>query len=281
MSVSKKMQHKKNKRVTELDGNKKKTEKVKEQETLRHEGPVGGEEKLQGEEKPQGDVSSESSAGGSAVSAGDEKQESGRAAESPELKRVEELEEQLRQLQGENSELKDQYLRKQADFENFRKRMQREKQDALKYANTNLLQDLITIIDNFERAIKSSEESRDFESFHSGIKMIEHQFIGMLERKYGLKRMESEGQEFDPQMHEAINMEESPDVDAQVVVEDYQKGYLLHDRVLRHARVKVAVPAPSNGSGGASDGEPTGASGEQIGGESPDEGNAQEAEAKK
>jgi len=122
--------------------------------------------------------------------------------------------------------------------------MQREKQESIKYANSNLLQDLVTIIDDFERAIRSSEESRDFESFHSGIKMIEHQFVNMLERKYGLTRMESEGKEFDPQQHEAINMEETPEVDVQTVVEDYQKGYLLNDRVLRHAKVKVAIPAP-------------------------------------
>ncbi|MFW5710894.1 MAG: nucleotide exchange factor GrpE [Spirochaetota bacterium] len=169
-------------------------------------------------------------------------------ADSAELQQqaeqIEEMQVQIEALQAENSELKNQYLRKQADFENFRKRMQREKQESIKYANSNLLQDLITIIDDFERAIRSSEESRDFDSFHSGIKMIEHQFVNMLERKYGLTRMESEGKEFDPQMHEAINMEESPEVDVQTVTEDYQKGYLLNDRVLRHAKVKVAVPAP-------------------------------------
>lgn len=157
---------------------------------------------------------------------------------------IDELNTKIEALKAENSELKNQYLRKQADFENFRKRMQREKQESIKYANSNLLQDLVTIIDDFERAIRSSEESRDFESFHSGIKMIEHQFVNMLERKYGLTRMESEGKEFDPQQHEAINMEESPDVAVQTVVEDYQKGYMLNDRVLRHAKVKVAIPAP-------------------------------------
>lgn len=178
-------------------------------------------------------------------------------AESAELtqqaEQIEEMQAQIEALQAENSELKNQYLRKQADFENFRKRMQREKQESIKYANSNLLQDLITIIDDFERAIRSSEESRDFESFHSGIKMIEHQFVNMLERKYGLTRMESEGKEFDPQMHEAINMEESPEVEVQTVTEDYQKGYLLNDRVLRHAKVKVAVPAPESGSNDASE----------------------------
>lgn len=178
-----------------------------------------------------------------------EKSKAESAEENQQAEQIEELKAQVEALQAENSELKNQYLRKQADFENFRKRMQREKQDSIKYANSNLLQDLITIIDDFERAIRSSEESRDFDSFHSGIKMIEHQFVNMLERKYGLTRMESEGQEFDPQMHEAINMEESADVDVQTVTEDYQKGYMLNDRVLRHAKVKVAVPAPGEQNG--------------------------------
>lgn len=177
---------------------------------------------------------------------GDAKKSGEEANEQAErqAEQIEDLKAQIDALKAENSELKNQYLRKQADFENFRKRMQREKQESIKYANSNLLQDLVTIIDDFERAIRSSEESRDFESFHSGIKMIEHQFVNMLERKYGLTRMESEGKEFDPQQHEAINMEESPEVEVQTVVEDYQKGYMLNDRVLRHAKVKVAIPAP-------------------------------------
>jgi len=242
MSVSRKMKHKENnndKRDIDLDGNQEKS--AVSEETL--DGKKDAANKVSEQNKPeeQKPVQNEES-----------------PEVSPETERMEELEEQIRKLQSENSELKDQYLRKQADFENFRKRMQREKQDALKYANTNILQDLITIIDDFERAIRSSEESRDFESFHSGIKMIEHQFISMLDRKYGLKRMESEGQEFDPQMHEAINMEESAEVETQTVVEDYQKGYLLNDRVLRHARVKVAVPA--SGTSGDSADEATGES---------------------
>ncbi len=155
---------------------------------------------------------------------------------------IEYLQARIEALQAEKGELGNELLRKQADFENFRKRMQREKQEAIKFANANLLQDIITIIDDFERAIRSSEESRDFDSFHSGIKMIERQFVGMLERKYGLKRMETVGKEFDPQQHEAIGMEESPEVKTQMVLEDYQKGYVLNDRVLRHAKVKVAVP---------------------------------------
>ncbi len=156
---------------------------------------------------------------------------------------VEELKKQIKTLDEEVSSLKDQYLRKQADFENFRKRLLRDKEDSIRYANSSLLNDTLTIIDDFERAIKSSEESEDFQSFHSGIELIEKQFVGMLERKYGVKRMESLGLEFDPEKHEAVGMEPSDEYDTQVVLEDYQKGYMLNDRVLRHAKVKVSMPS--------------------------------------
>lgn len=157
--------------------------------------------------------------------------------------RQELLENEIENLKKENKDLNDLCLRKQADFENFRKRMLREKEDAVRYANRNLLSDLITVIDDFERAIASAEGSQDFDNFYTGIKMIEKQFTGMLERNWGLKRMETVGEEFNPQEHEAVMMEESPDYEHETVVEDFQKGYFLHDRVLRHAKVKVAVPA--------------------------------------
>ena len=145
-------------------------------------------------------------------------------------------------LENENSALKDQILRKQAESDNYRKRILREKEDSIKYGNSNLLMDLITIIDDFERAIKASQETSDLESFRSGIELIEKQFVSMLERNWGLKRMVAVGEEFDPQLHEALGMEESSEYDKQTVIEDYQSGYILHDRVLRPVKVKVAMP---------------------------------------
>lgn len=172
--------------------------------------------------------------------------ESASAEESPagqtETDPLAELTEKVKQLEESNQKLKEDYLRKQADFDNFRKRMFREKEESIKFANKDLLNDIILIIDDFERAIGSSGESKDFDSFHEGITLIEKQFVGMLERKYGLKRFESKGEEFDPQLHEAIGMEPSEEHDIQVVLEDYQKGYMLNERVLRHAKVKVSMP---------------------------------------
>ncbi len=149
----------------------------------------------------------------------------------------------IQQLEEENTELKNQYLRKQADFENYRKRMVRDKENAVQFSNQQILLDMTSIIDDFERAIRSAEESQDYDSFHDGIVLIETQLTGMLERKWGLNRFDSEGEVFDPQKHEAVTTEPRDDHRESVVLEDYQKGYMLHDRVLRPAKVKVSMPA--------------------------------------
>jgi molecular chaperone GrpE len=162
--------------------------------------------------------------------------------ESEELTEVERLQAAVEELKAEVQDYKDQYLRKHADFENFRKRMLREKEESIRYANTALLKDIIGVIDDFERAIGSAQESKDFDSFLSGIQLIEKQFVSMLENNWGLKRMETVGEEFDPQRHEALMMEENPECDTETVLEDFQRGYSLNDRVIRHAKVKVGKP---------------------------------------
>lgn len=152
------------------------------------------------------------------------------------------LRNRIEELEAENTELKNQYLRKQADMENYRKRMIRDKENAVQFSNQQLLLDMTSIIDDFERAIRSAEESRDYDSFHDGIVLIENQLTNMLERKWGLKRFDSEGEVFDPQKQEAVTTEPRQDHDESIVIEDYQKGYMLHDRVLRSAKVKVSIP---------------------------------------
>jgi molecular chaperone GrpE len=152
-------------------------------------------------------------------------------------------EDRLRALEAEALDLRDKLLRKQADFENFRKRMIRERDDAARYANAALLTDVIATIDDFERAIRSAEESRDFDSFFQGVSMIEKQLLDTLESRWGLRRFASTGEGFDPNRHEAVLRVEGPADARPTVVEDYQKGYFLHERVLRPARVKVMVPA--------------------------------------
>ena len=153
-----------------------------------------------------------------------------------------ELEKHIRELTDENSYLKDQLLRKTADFENFRKRMLREKEDGIRYANSALLVDIVPIIDDFERAIQAAAETEDFHSFHKGVAMIEKQLVSILERNWSLKRFISLGEEFDPEKHQAIALEETDKYKTAIILEDYQKGYCLQDRILRPAKVKVAKP---------------------------------------
>ncbi|TVQ39373.1 MAG: nucleotide exchange factor GrpE [Spirochaetaceae bacterium] len=190
----------------------------------------------------QADARSELQAGGD-ESAEDRQSETAREAAEVQSRDTEAFKARIAELEQQADELQDQYLRKQADYENFRKRMLREKEDAIAFANKQLMLDLVTVIDDFERAIQSAEESRDFDSFHDGIVLIEKQLVGMLERKWALKRFDSAGEPFDPQRHEALLTEEVPEHDQSIVLEDFQKGYLLHDRVLRSAKVKVSLPA--------------------------------------
>ena len=142
----------------------------------------------------------------------------------------------------ELASLKDELLRRQADFENFRKRMNRDKEEAIKFANSALLMDLTAIIDDFERAIQSAQESEDVAALRNGLELIEKQLTGMLERRWGLSRFESVGEAFDPERHEALAREQSADHAVATVIEDYQKGFVLHGRVVRPARVRVATP---------------------------------------
>lgn len=164
-------------------------------------------------------------------------------------------EEKIAELEAQMAEIRDQLLRKAADFENFRKRMNQEKAGAIEYANQNLLLDIIPVIDDFERAIIAGESlttgctnsqgdgtSFDAAGFLEGIKMIEKRLTGTLETKWGLKRFNSKGEPFDPNKHEALYMEKSADVSEAVVQEDLFKGYMLKDRVIRAAKVKVLMP---------------------------------------
>jgi molecular chaperone GrpE len=159
-------------------------------------------------------------------------------------------------LEAEAVELRDRLLRAQADFDNYRKRTLREREESSRYANAALLSDLLAVIDDFERAIKSAEESRDFSVFLQGISMIERRMLEMLESRWGLKRFTSVGEPFDPVRHEAMMRTEAPAAPgaappAPVVAEEFQKGYYLHDRVLRPAKVRVQVPVDRATAGAA------------------------------
>ena len=140
----------------------------------------------------------------------------------------------------ENRQLKDRYMRTLADFENYRKRADREKSEFFKYALAGVLKDLIPILDNFDRALEHAGEG---DEFHKGVALIYKQMWDVLQR-HGVRPIEQAGVPFDPKIHEAVIREENPSVPSQTVVAVLQKGYFLHDRLLRPAMVKVAVGGP-------------------------------------
>lgn len=152
---------------------------------------------------------------------------------------VVDLSPELAKLQAENEEHQQRLLRTQADFDNFRRRTLKEKEELGKYASAKLITELLPVIDNFERAISSAGESADNSSYSKGVEMIFCQLEGVLNAE-GLTAMEAEGTPFNPEFHQAIMQVESEEYEEGIVVEVVQKGYLLKDKVLRPAMVKVS-----------------------------------------
>ncbi|ANE48937.1 molecular chaperone GrpE [Paenibacillus swuensis] len=147
--------------------------------------------------------------------------------------------ERLSALAEENNQ---RYLRTQADFENFRRRTRQEKEELAKYASSKVLEQLVSVLDNFERALAASKDNQDFESFAKGVDMIFRQFDSVLTSE-GLTAIESVGQPFNPEFHQAIMQVETDEHEEGTVVEELQKGYRLKDKVLRPAMVKVSTRA--------------------------------------
>ncbi len=150
-------------------------------------------------------------------------------------------EEKIAALEKENAELKDQLLRRAADFDNYRKRTIKEKQETYDYANTALLQDLLESLDNLDRTVEAAEKANDAKSIAEGVKIISSSLISMLETKYNLTAFGQAGDDFNPDMHEAIGSAQD-DVEKPVLKEVYLKGYKLKDRVIRNAKVMVTMP---------------------------------------
>lgn len=150
--------------------------------------------------------------------------------------------EKLAALEKENADLKDQLLRRAADFDNYRKRMLKEKQDTFDYANAALLGDLLESLDNFDRTVEAAANAKDVKSIADGVKMINRNLVKMLEDKYNLVSYGKPGDAFNPDEHEALRSEEGT-VKEPEIKEVYLKGYKLKEKVIRHAKVMVTMPA--------------------------------------
>ena len=153
-----------------------------------------------------------------------------------------ELKAKLAAQEKETKEAHDRLLRVSADYENFKKRSAREMADFRKYANQSLLKEMLNVVDNLELAINSAkEEKKTDKKLIEGLNLTRDEMLRVFE-KFDVKPISARGEKFDPAFHEAVMREETDDYPENTVLSEFQKGYLIHDRLLRPAMVVVAVP---------------------------------------
>jgi molecular chaperone GrpE len=180
-------------------------------------------------------------------------QEMARAAEQEAsagslAREAEKLASELEQKTQEAEEANDKYRRTYADFENYRKRMQRDQAEFKRYANEQMALELLTVLDHLGLALKHANEGGGgSEGLQQGVEMVYKQFRDVLE-KFGITPFKAEGEPFDPAMHEAMMQVETSDVPENMVVQVFQDGYLYHEKILRHAKVGVSKK-PSTSAG--------------------------------
>ncbi|MEF2964749.1 nucleotide exchange factor GrpE [Paenibacillus sp. M1] len=205
---------------------------MKEQEPIQDNMETGVEEELKlNEEEAQDQILNEEQE----VPAGDAQEVVREDAQGA----APEAQAELDKLRAEAEDHKQRLLRAQADFDNFRRRTIKEKEELGKYASAKLITELLPVVDNFERALGSASENAEISSYAKGVEMIFRQLEGVLKAE-GLVPMESVGTPFNPEYHQAIMQVESDEYEEGTVVEEVQKGYMLKDKVLRPAMVKVS-----------------------------------------
>jgi molecular chaperone GrpE len=164
---------------------------------------------------------------------------------------------ELKNLHGEKvketGEVEERSLRLQAEFENFRRRSLKEKQESFKFGHQNLVKDLLSAVDNLERALEHGAQNAegDVKGILDGVELVHREILGAF-AKHGVREIEAAGQLFDPAVHEAMGQVPSADVPANSVLEVLQKGYMIHDRMLRPARVIVSRAAADSPAGAGS-----------------------------
>ena len=163
--------------------------------------------------------------------------------EGKELSPLEQLNEKIRLKDEELANQKDTFLREKAELENFKKRLTKEKEDFVQFANERLLKELIQIEDNLERALEVPNAT--FESLKEGVEMIQKQFTTFLKNQKA-EPIEALGKPFDPNLHEVLNQQESEEQEENTVIQEYSKGYTLNGRILRPAKVVIAKKPTEN-----------------------------------
>ena len=161
------------------------------------------------------------------------------SVDSPEAEALANLTAEHEAYKAESEKQHDQMLRTIAEFDNSRKRAEREKEESLKYALESFAKELIPTIDSIERAIQSTKESQDVDALAEGVEMIYKGILSTLEKR-GVTPIDAVNEPFDPMQHEAVMHVESESVPENVVIEEWQKGYMLHNRVIRPSMVSVS-----------------------------------------
>lgn len=146
---------------------------------------------------------------------------------------------ELKKSQAQAQENQDKYLRLYAEFENFRKRSQKEKEEFSRYAHEQVLKEFLPVLDDFERALAHAENAKDIKVLVDGVKMVEKQMVGVLDR-FGLKSFQTLGEKFNPHLHEAMAHQDSHEHDPDTVMAEYRRGYTLQGKLVRPALVAVA-----------------------------------------
>lgn len=159
---------------------------------------------------------------------------------------VSDSQDQLLDKTDEIEAVNDKYLRLAAEFENYKRRVQRDQSDTIRFANEKLLRDMLPTLDNLERAIQSGRNQDNVDGILEGIDLTYKHFLETLQ-KIGVTQVSSVGEIFDPAKHQAVGQVESSSVPENAIIEEYQKGYFLHDRILRPAMVTVAKAIPATG----------------------------------
>lgn len=155
-----------------------------------------------------------------------------------ELLQEKELEE-LKKKASERDEYHDKWLKVHAEYENTRRRLEKEKTDHIKFANEDIISRLFPIMDNFDMAFAAMEKAEDKAAVMEGIKLVQKEFHRVLEQN-GVERIETKGAKFDPNLHEAVNAVETEEYPDDMIIEEVRPGYLLNKRLLRPAQVVVA-----------------------------------------
>jgi len=166
------------------------------------------------------------------------KEEEGKIVEITE-EELKDLQHELESKKKEIASYEDRALRLAAEMENLRKRLEREKEEYLKFANERLIEQLLPVVDNLERTIEHAGQSKNNEGILEGVEMTLKEFLSVLEQ-FGCTSIEAAGQPFDPCFHEAICKQESSEVPENQIISEYQKGFILKDRLLRPAKVIVS-----------------------------------------